>query len=146
MFIAGGLIFAAWQWFGKPLNGEAFAGGFVGVEKDAVKRNSFLGDAEALGLVGEESLDDGIHFASQDAFLSAGEAGVAKKTGAAGKDLLVGGLNVSVRADQSGDASVKESRHGDFFRSGFGVHVDEDDGSFSSERRKGVVDSVKGVV
>ena len=111
-----------------------------------MKRNSFLGDSKALGLIGEESLDDGIHFASQDAFLSAGEAGVAKKTGAAGKDLLIGRLNVSVRADQSGNASVQESRHGDFLRGGFGVHVDENDGGFSSERGKGGVDGVKGVV
>lgn len=143
---AGGLIFAAWQWFGNPLNGAAFAGGFVGVKEDAVKRNSFLGDGKALGLVGEEALDDGLHFASQDAFLSAGKSGIAKKAGAAGKDLLIGGLNMSVRADQSGNASVKESRHGDFLRGGFGVHVDEDDGSFPSEKRKGGVDGVKGVV
>ena len=111
-----------------------------------MKRNSFLGDAKALGLVGEESLDDGICLASQDAFLSACEAGVAKKAGAAGQDLLIGGLNVSVRADQGGNASVQKSRHGDFLRSGFGVHVDEDDGGFSSERGKGGVDGLKGIV
>lgn len=144
--LVGKLIFAARQRFGKPLNGEAFAGGFVSVKEDAVKRNSFLGDGKSLGLVGEKAFDDGIHFASQDAFLSAGESGVAKKTGAAGKDLLVSGLNVSVRADQSGNASVKESRHSDFLRGGFGMHVDENDGGFSSERGKRGVDSVEGVV
>lgn len=111
-----------------------------------MKRNSFLGDAKAPGLVGEEALDDGVHFASQDAFLSAGKSGVAKKASAAGKDLLIGSLNVSVCADQSGNASVQESRHGNFLRGGFGVHVDEDDGSFSSEGGKDGVDGVKGIV
>jgi hypothetical protein len=92
-----------------------------------LQEDASAGDAEFLGRVGAKALDDRLDFAAQDALVRAGEARVCQVSGAAGEDLLVGRLHVSVGADDGGNLAVQHAGQGDFFGSRLGVHVNEND-------------------
>src|SRR6185503_2218668 len=84
---------------GNAVDAPGATGDFIDVDHHALQVDAIFGDAEALRGVGDETLDDRFNFPAENAFVGAGEAGVAQKSGAAGKNLFIGGLHVRVRAD-----------------------------------------------
>jgi hypothetical protein len=121
-------------------------GDFIDVDHDSLQKDAIFGDAEALRGVGDKALDNRFNFPAQDAFVRAREAGVTQKGGAAGEDLLIGRLHVGVCADDRADLAVQHSGQGDFFRSGFGVHVDNDDARLLVQARYLRLGGGKGIV
>lgn len=59
--------------------------------------------------------------------MRAGKAGVAQIGRAARENLFIRGLDVGVSTHDGADLAIKHPRKGDFFRSCFGVEIDEDD-------------------
>lgn len=87
--------------------------------------NAVFGHFKPLRHVGKEPLDDRRDFATEDALVRAGKAGVRQIRGAAGKDLLISSLHVRVRADDGADLAINHARKRDFFRRGFGMEIHE---------------------
>src|SRR6266511_1564752 len=85
--------------FCDSLDGSGFAGGFVDLDHGAVEFDGAFGDGVDNGAAGEEALDDGLDLAAEAGLGGAAHPGVAEEGGAVGEDLFVGGLRVSVRAD-----------------------------------------------
>src|SRR5262249_10730867 len=59
--------------------------------------------------------------------MRAGEARVAKESGAAGEDLFIGSLHVRVSTDQSADSPIKHPRHGNLLGCRLSMEIDKDD-------------------
>src|SRR5207302_3371474 len=86
----------------------------AGVACGGVAINDYGGEAgivfcglEACRHVGEEALQDGVFSHANHAVVRAGHAYVGLVGGALGQHALVGGGNVSVSADDSGDAAIE---------------------------------------
>ena len=88
-------------------------------------RTSPVATSNCVGLNGERRFQHAIDAAAEDAVVRAGHADVALKRRAAGKDLLVGGGHVRVRAEHGGDAAVEIAAHELLVAGGFGVEIDE---------------------
>jgi hypothetical protein len=134
------------QGFGNSLDGGSMTGFFVHGDEGALQENAAGGNVEALGLVGDEAFDDGVDVTAQNAFVGPCETSVAQIGSAAREDLFVGGLHVSVRADNSADLAIDHSSEGDFFGGGFGVHVHEDDGRGFAQAIDFALDDPKGIL
>ena len=103
---------------------------FVDVDHGAVQDDGAIGDRISDRAACQKTLENGVDIASQNAFDGAAHSGITEESGAAGENLFVGCLGVGVGADNSGDFTVEETAHGDFFAGRFGVHIDEDDVCF----------------
>src|SRR3984957_13400520 len=103
------------------------AGGSVAVDKGGAHLGVALGGLELAGHSGEEACEDQLFFYADDGVVGAGHAYVGLVGGAVGEDALVGGGDVGVRAEESGDAAVERPADGYFFGGGFAVEVEEDD-------------------
>ena len=78
----------------------------VNFHNGALKHHAIRGDLEFLWLVGKKAFDDRLDFAANDTFMRPGETGIAEKSRAAGKDLFVGGLDVSVSSNDRADFAI----------------------------------------
>lgn len=118
-------------------DGHGAAGGSVDLNHGTMEDDAMFGDLEAMRRVEQEFLDDGIDFATQNTLLRAGKAGIREVSGAAGENLFIGRLDVSVGADDGGNLAIEHAAHGDLLGSGLGVEIDEDDGGLGAERLDG---------
>ena len=84
--------------------------------------------------------------APDDRFVRAGESGVGEIGGAAGKDLVVGGLDVRVGADDERGEAIHGAAKGDFLRGRLGVEIDEDAGRLRFNFRDLGLDEEEGIV
>src|SRR5438105_4491794 len=99
----------------------------INFEEGTLKQDAAFGDLEFLRHVGQEPPDNRIALAADHAIVRAGEAAVAKEGGAARKNLFIGSLNMGMSADDGADATVEHAGEGNFFRSGLGMKVDENE-------------------
>jgi hypothetical protein len=109
----------------EAFDGAGAAGGFVDVDEDCVHLDVAFGYGEAGRHGVEETLHDALLLHADDGIVRAGHADVGDIGGAAREDVLVGGGDVGVRAEDDGNFSVEIPAHGLFFRCCFGVHIDE---------------------
>ena len=72
-----------------------------------------------------EAIDDVALLHANDAAVTSSHTQVREIGRALVQDSFVGGLHVRVRAQHGRDAAIEKPTHGDFFRSCFGVHIDE---------------------
>jgi len=118
----------------------------VGFDEDGVHLHVAFGDFEAGGQAVEKFFDDALAVHADDAAVRAGHTDVGDVGGALGKDALVGGGDVSVRADYRGGAAIEIPAHGNFFAGGFGVYVNEDESDVGRERGEFGVGFAKRIV
>src|SRR5437879_13023997 len=84
------------------------------------------GDRKRRRQVRDEPLHDWINGASQNRIYRTAHTHVAQKSCAAGKDLLVGGLNVGVSSNDGRNFSVEEPAQRDFLAGSLSVYVHDD--------------------
>src|SRR5580765_4383795 len=97
------------------------AGLVVQFKQRALEQNLLLRHVKLLRLAGEKSAHDRVDLPSDDTFVRAGEASVAKESCSAGKNLLVRSLHMGVGADDGADLAIEHTRQSDFFGCGFRV-------------------------
>ena len=102
-----------------------FAGVLVAFDDDAAEARIASRRLPSRGQVGQKALDDEFFLHADDAVVGAGHADVGLVGSAFRKHARVGGRDVGVSSEDGGNAAVEIPAHGDFFGSGFGVHVDE---------------------
>src|SRR2546430_3751524 len=88
------------------LNPNSLSGALINVHENALQEHPVLRYLKLLRNIGDESFDNWFDFASDHAFVRTGKPGIAKKGGAARKDLFVGGLHVRMCADHGTGFSV----------------------------------------
>src|SRR5258708_38376898 len=84
------------------------------------------GDRKRRRQVRDEPVHDWINGASQDRIYRTAHARVAQESCSAGKNLLVGGLNVGVGSNNSRNFSVEKPAQRAFFACGLSVYVHDD--------------------
>ena len=99
----------------------------VNLHHRALQQDAPLRHLKLLRHVRHEPPDDRLDLAADHALVRAGEAAIAQKRRAAGKDLLVGGLHVRVRADDGAHAAIEHPRQRDLLRRRLRMEIDEDD-------------------
>jgi hypothetical protein len=110
-----------------------------------VEAHFAFGHGEIHGHVGDEPADDGGDFAAENGMDRAAHAGVAEKRGAAGEDLLVGGLRMGVGAADGGNLAIEKAAHGDFLTGRLGVDIDEDELRFFAHADDFLLDGEEGI-
>ncbi len=113
--------------FGDAANRKRPARLGVDLDERALKENAPRGDAEFLRRVLAETLDDWFDLTAQNAVVGAGEPGICQVGGAAGENLFVRCLHMSMSADDGADLAVQHSGDGDFFGRCLGMHVNKND-------------------
>ena len=73
--------------------------------------------------------------ASQDRIHRSAHSSVAQESRAAREDLLIGSLNVSMGADDSGHFAIEKSAQRNFFARGFAMSIDDDVQGFAAHFR-----------
>ena len=111
-----------------------------------VSRTSPKATSKWVGIERERGLGDAIDAAAQNAVVWAGHADVALKRRAAGKDLLVGGGDVGVRAQHGADASVEIAAHQLHVAGRLGVKIDEHDFDLGRQLGQDAVDRGPGAI
>lgn len=123
------------------------AGFRVGFDEDAAKGDfAGLGNFEAFGHLGEDCFQDDFFVVANDGIVGTGHACVGDVGGSFVKEAFVGGLHVGVGADNGGDLSIKVPTHGNFFRAGFSVEINKDQGGLLMNLLQGAADSSKGII
>jgi hypothetical protein len=97
------------------LNVMGAAGGSFAVDEGGAHLWIALGGFELAGHAGEEAGEDELFFYADDGVVGAGHADVGLVGGSVGKDALVGGGDVGVGAEESGNAAVEIPAEGYFF-------------------------------
>jgi len=111
----------------EAVDRAGLSGGFVNVDHDGVHLDVALGDDEAGGHgIVEKVFQDAVLFHADDRIVRAGHADVGDVGGPGGQHAEISRWDVRVRANHSGYLAIQVPAHGDFFRCGLGVHVDED--------------------
>ncbi len=133
----------------NSFNAEGFAGVVVTGDEASIGLKSVVSDMKSIWKKGFVSSDHILMIASDDGVMRPAKARIGEISGASGKDLVVGRLNVGMSADDSRDFSIEESAKGDLLRGGFGVEINEDTRGFFSDfidfkfhAEKGVLDFV----
>jgi len=116
----------------------------VNVEDNALCANGARSDREARGHQGAEAVNDSIGIGAENAVRGTAHTEVGNVARAVGKNLLVGGGNVRVRAEQNLDPSVEITTESKLFAGGFGVNVEQGDIIATVLAFKNAVDSIKG--
>lgn len=98
----------------------------VDFEKNALEQHAALSYLEPLRHAGEKPLDDRFDFTTNNAVVRTSKTRVAQESGAAGENVFVGSLDMSVGSDDSADLAIEHSGQSNLFGSGLGVEVDED--------------------
>jgi len=101
--------------------------GVINFQKRSLQQRPASSHVEFLRPAGHEPPDNRLDFTADHAVVGSGETGVAKKGRAPREDLLIGRLDMSVRADERADAPIKQAGEGDFFRCRFCMKVNEDE-------------------
>jgi hypothetical protein len=83
---------------------------------------------EAHGQPGAHSSNGEVRFDADHGVVRTRHTGIRDERGALGKQARIGGLNVSVRADDSSDLAVQPAGERSFLARRFGMRVDEDEG------------------
>lgn len=81
----------------------------VNVDYRTLKQHRAGGNLKFLGYGCQEPLDNRLGLPPNDARMRPSKTGITKKSGAAWKNLLVGGLDVRVGADHRTDAPVQHA-------------------------------------
>lgn len=134
------------QGFRKSEDRKRLAGVRIHLEDHAVQQDPVLGHFKPVRCVQQELLDDGIHLAPQNAVVRPGKPGVRKEGGAAGKNLVVRGLDMGVGSDDSGDLAVEHPTEGDFLGSRLGMEIDNNDWGLGAKPFHGLQGEWEGVV
>lgn len=111
----------------QPRDFNRPAAGFIDFNDRAVENDIVFGHFKPLRHGGEKPLNDRLNFPSQHALMRAGKTRVAQVRRAAGENLLIRRLHVSVRAHHRADLAIQHPRERDFFRGGLGVKIHKDD-------------------
>src|SRR5580765_6848017 len=81
-----------WRRFGDTLDVQRAPRAVVDVYQRALEEDTFPGNFEALRLISQKSFHHRFDLPTEHTFMRPGETGVAKKSGATGKNLLVSRL------------------------------------------------------
>lgn len=128
----------------QPFNTRGEAGFGVGGNNGTAQADVGGRHVELGGQAGKCGFHDAIDSASNDALVRPGHADIALEGRATSQDALVGRGDVSVRAEDGGNAAIEVAAHDLHFAGRFGVEVDEPNAHFAGDCREDAVGRLPG--
>src|SRR5260221_8347626 len=109
---------------------QGASGGGIGLDENAVGLETPARDVKFVRQQRAVLLQHAGYIAPDDRVMRAAEPGVGQVGGAVGQDLIVGGLDVGVGADDERGHAVEGAPHGDFLGGRRGVGIEQGAGGF----------------
>ena len=109
------------------MNAYRRAGMIVDLNDRALQQHAAFRHVKLLRHAGQKTPDNRIDFTTYHAFVRAGKAGVAEKSGATREDYFVRSLHVCVGANDRADLTVEHPRESHFLGRRLSVEIDENE-------------------